>query len=139
MRIFHGTVKFGYGAATANLKPVLRLIESRMGMANLVEGTLNVRILEDYFVTPTTSILPHEYPLNRSTDLNETIKLQRCVIGGHKAIIMRPDTHERGMFHGPKQIELNGAVKLRQVLDLEDESAVDVEAEGDDSWWAAAI
>jgi hypothetical protein len=24
-------------------------------------------------------------------------------------------------------------------LDLEDESAVDVEVEGDDSWWAAAI
>jgi CTP-dependent riboflavin kinase len=139
MRIFHGTVRSGYGAATANLKPVLGLIESRMGMVNLVEGTLNVRILEDYLVIPATSILPHEYPLNRFTGLNETIKLQRCVIAGHKAIIMRPDTHERGMFHGPKHLELIGAVKFRQVLGLEDESAVDVEVEGDDSWWAVAI
>jgi hypothetical protein len=103
-------------------------------MASIVEGTPNVRILEDYLVIPTTSILPQEYPLNRSTGLNETIKLQRCVIGGHKAIIMRPDTHERGMFHGPKHLELIGAVKFRQVLGLEDESAVDVEVEGDDSW-----
>jgi CTP-dependent riboflavin kinase len=139
MRVFHGTVKSGFGVATANLKPVLRLIESRMGTTNLVEGTLNVRILEDYFVIPTTSIQPHEYPLNIATELNETIKLQRCVIGGHKAIIMRPDTHERGMFHGPQHLELIGAVKFRQVLGLEDESAVDVEVEGDDSWWAAAI
>jgi CTP-dependent riboflavin kinase len=126
MRVLHGTVKSGYGVATANLKPVLRFIESRMGMASLVEGTLNVQIPESYMVIPTTSILPHEYPLNCSTGLNETIKLQRCVIRGHKAIIMRPDTHERGMFHGPKHLELIGAVKFRQVLGLEDESAVDV-------------
>jgi CTP-dependent riboflavin kinase len=139
MRIFHGTVKSGYGVAAANLNPVLKLIELRMGMAKLVEGTLNVQILETYVVMPTTSILPHEYPLNLTTGLNETIKLQRCVIGGHKAVIMRPDTHERGMFHGPKHLELIGTVKFRQVLGLEDESAVDVEVEGDDAWWAAAI
>jgi CTP-dependent riboflavin kinase len=139
MRTFHGTVKSGYGVAAANLNPVLRLIELRMGMASLIEGTLNVQILENYVVIPTTSILPHEYPLNFATGLNETIKLQRCVIGNHKAIIMRPDTHERGMFHGPKHLELIGTVKFRQVLGLEDESAVDVEVEGDDAWWAAAI
>jgi CTP-dependent riboflavin kinase len=139
MRIFRGTVKPGYGAATANLKPVLRLVELRMGMANLEDGTLNVQISESYIVTPTASILPHEYPLNLTTGLNETIKLQRCVIGGHKAIIMRPDTHERGMFHGPKQLELIGMVKFRQVLRLEDESAVDVEVEGDEAWWASGI
>jgi CTP-dependent riboflavin kinase len=108
-------------------------------MTSLIEGTLNVQIPESYFVIPTRSILPHEYPLNIATGLNETIKLQRCIIGGHKAIIMRPDAHERGMFHGPIQLELIGAVKFRQVLGLEDESAVDVEVEGDDCWWAAAI
>jgi CTP-dependent riboflavin kinase len=139
MRIFRGTVKSGYGVAAANLKPVLRLIELRTGMANLVEGTLNVQILESYMVIPTTSILPHEYPLNIATGLNETIKLQRCVIGSHKAIIMRPDTHERGMLHGPKHLELVGTVKFRQVLRLEDESAVDVEVEGDEAWWTAAF
>jgi CTP-dependent riboflavin kinase len=52
---------------------------------------------------------------------------------------MRPDTHERGMFHGPKQIELIGTVKFRQVLELKDGSAVDVQVEGDDAWWAAAM
>jgi len=139
MRILRGTVKSGYGVATANLKPVLRLIESRMGMATLVEGTLNVLIAESYVVIPTTSILPHEYPLNLVTRLDETIKLQRCIIGSHKAIIMRPDTHERGMFHGPNHLELIGTVNFRQVLGLEDQSAVDVEVEGDDTWWADAI
>jgi FKBP-type peptidyl-prolyl cis-trans isomerase 2 len=47
---------------------------------------------------------------------------------------MRPDTHERGMFHGPNHLELIGAVRFRQVLGLQDESAVDVEVEGDDAW-----
>jgi CTP-dependent riboflavin kinase len=139
MRTFRGTVKPGYGAATGNLRPVLRLIESRMGITTLIDGTLNVEILEAYIVIPTASILPHEYPLNSGTGLNETIKLQRCVIGGHKAIIMRPDTHERGMFHGPRHLELIGTVKFRTELGLEDESAVDVEVEGDDAWWEAAI
>jgi CTP-dependent riboflavin kinase len=139
MRILHGTVKSGYGAATANLRPVLKLIELRMGMANLEDGTLNVQISESYIVIPTASILPDEYPLNLSTGLHETIKLQRCVIGGHKAIIMRPDTHERGMFHGPKYVELIGAVKFRKVLVLEAESPVDVEVEGDDAWWESGI
>jgi CTP-dependent riboflavin kinase len=138
MRIFHGTVKSGYRVATANLNPVLRIIESRVGMTGLVEGTLNLQIPEDYVVIPTSSILPHEYPLNLVSGLNETIKLQRCVIGGHKAIIMRPDTHERGMFHGPRQLELIGAVKFRQALRLQDGSVVDVEVEGDDAWWVAA-
>src|SRR5260370_23720613 len=95
MRIFHGTVKSGYGVAAANLRPVLRLIELRMGMAGLVEGTLNIQIPESYLVIPTTSILPHEYPLNLTSGLNETIKLQRCVIGGHQATIMRPANHQR--------------------------------------------
>ena len=139
MRVFHGTVKSGYGVAAANLNPVLRLIELRMGMACLVEGTLNVQIQENYVLIPTTSILPHDYPPNFTSGLNETIKLQRCVVGSHKAIIMRPDTHERGMFHGPKHLELIGTVKFRHVLGLEDESAIDVEVEGDDSWWVAAI
>jgi len=139
MRTFHGTVKSGYGVAAANLNPVLRLIELRMGMSGLVEGTLNIQILESYLVIPTTSILPHEYPLNLTSGLDETIKLQRCVIRGHKAIIMRPDTHERGMFHGPKHLELIGSVKFRQLLGLRDESTVDVEVEGDDVWWEAAI
>ena len=31
MRRFHGIVKSGYGVATTNLMPVLRLVESRMG------------------------------------------------------------------------------------------------------------
>jgi CTP-dependent riboflavin kinase len=138
MRIFRGAVKSGYGIARANLRPVMRLIESRMGMANLVEGTLNVQILEDYVVIPDASVLPDEYPLNLSSGLKETIKLQRCVIASYKAIIMRPDTHERGMFHGAKHLELIGAVNFRQRLELENESEVEVEVEGDDAWWAAA-
>ena len=131
--IFHGTVKSGHGVAAANLRPVLRLIELRMGMAGLVEGTLNIQIPESYLVIPTTSILPHEYPLNLTSGLNETIKLQRRVIGGYKAIIMRPDTHESGRFHGAKHLELIGAVKFRQLLALEDGSAVDAEVDGDDT------
>jgi hypothetical protein len=43
------------------------------------------------------------------------------------------------MFRSGRHLELIGTVKFRQVLRLEDESAVDVEVEGDEAWWAGAI
>jgi hypothetical protein len=52
---------------------------------------------------------------------------------------MRPDTHEMGFAHGAKHLELMGAVKFRDALGLQDSSAVDIEVEGNDAWWAAAI
>jgi hypothetical protein len=39
-------------------------------------------------------ISPAEYPSNKEKGTNETIKLQRCLVRGRKAVIMRPDTHE---------------------------------------------
>jgi CTP-dependent riboflavin kinase len=110
------------------------LIEKRMQLTGLVEGTLNVKIGEDYIVLPDATISPEEY------FAPETIKLKRCVINGRKAIIMRPDTHETidGFGHGKNCLELMGCVKFRDVLGVDDGSPVTVEIEGDDKWWAAA-
>lgn len=121
----------GFHVATAHLNPVMHLIEGRMGLANVIPGTLNVWIPENYIVIAQAVITPDEY------GLDETVKLQRCLVEGHKAVIMRPDTHERipGYGHGKNHLELMGRIKFREVLRLYDGGPVSVEVEGDDVWW----
>lgn len=140
MRVFTGKVDKGCGVATENLRPVMPLIESRMRLAGLVLGTLNVRISEDYIVKADETIKPDEYPLNQLSGASETIKLQRCLISGRRAIIMRPDTHETsGWGHGTKCLEVIGREKFRDTLNLSNASVVKVEVEGDEAWWASGI
>ena len=134
MRTIVGTVANadeGFHVATAHLKPVMPLIEERMGLSNLVPGTLNVWIPENYIVVAQAVITPVEY------GFDETVKLQRCRIEGHKAVIVRPDKHETipGYGHGKKHLELMGRVYFREALRLVDGGPVNVEVEGDDAWW----
>jgi len=102
-----------------------------MELTGLVPGTLNVWIPEDYIVIARAVITPDEYRLN------ETVKLQRCLVNGYKAVIMRPDTHETipGYGHGRNHFELVGRVRFRDALRLDDGDRVDLEVEGDDAWW----
>ena len=140
-KVFIGIATKGYGVAARNLDPVMALIEARTGLANLVSGTLNVNISEEYIVRPDALINPDEYPLNRQNNSRETIKLQRCLVAGHKGLIMRPDSHEigAGQYHGKSHLELMGQKHFRQVLGLTDKSEVAVRVEGDDAWWQSDI
>jgi len=119
--------------AAQNLKPVMHLIEARMGLNALVPGTLNIKIDQDYIVLADASISPQEY------GSDETVKLQRCIIFGRKAIIMRPDTHETrpNWGHGKDHLELMSPWHLRTELNLRDGDRVTVEVEGGEDWWAA--
>jgi CTP-dependent riboflavin kinase len=141
MKVFIGIVTAGYGVAARNLDPVMTLIESRTGLANLVRGTLNVNISEEYIVQADALINPDEYPLNKQENTRETIKLQRCLVAGHRGLIMRPDSHElgAGQYHGKKYLELMGQKNLRETLSLGDGSTVEVQVEGNDVWWGSGI
>jgi CTP-dependent riboflavin kinase len=141
MRVFAGTVTTGYGMAARNLDPVMSLIEQRAGLLHLVRGTLNVTIREEYIVRPDAVVLPEEYPFNKESGLHETIKFQRCLVAGHRGLIVRPDTHElgAGQFHGKSYLELMGQKNFREALALTDGSAVEVQVEGDDAWWHSGI
>ncbi len=132
MKILTGNVSGRtFGVATDNLAGVMKLIEARMGLTNLKPGTLNVQIQEKYIVIPDAFISPQEYKKD------ETIKLQRCLISGYKAIIMRPDTHETRPHwgHGPKHLELMSPYHLKDTLSLTVGDEVVVEVEGDYAWW----
>jgi CTP-dependent riboflavin kinase len=139
MKLFRGAVTTGYGMATANLDPVMKLIEARTGLKNLVSGTLNVIIPEDYIVRADALVLPGEYPYNKISNLGETIKFQRCLVAGYKGLIVRPDTHEigDGQFHGKAYLELMGQINFRHALALQDGDAVEVQVEDDHLWWAS--
>jgi CTP-dependent riboflavin kinase len=138
MKVFRGIVSSGFKLASVHLAPILSLIEGRTGLVKPITGTLNVRISDDYIVTADAVIRPEEYPLSKLHGTNETIKLQRCLIYGRKALITKPDTHETlGWGNGTKCLELMGAINFRDVLNLRDGSVVQVEVEGDDEWWAS--
>jgi CTP-dependent riboflavin kinase len=141
MKVFRGIVREGYRQATRNLAPIMALIESRTGLANLAQGTLNVSISEEYIVRPYALINPDEYPYNELANTRETIKLQRCLVAGHKGLIMRPDSHEigAGQYHGKSHLELMGQKNFRETLGLADGSVVEVQVEGDDAWWQSGI
>ena len=99
-----------------------------MGLTDLLPGTLNVSIPGDYTVVLLWSVItPDEY------GHDETLKLQRCLVEGFKAIIMRPDTHETrpGWGHGKNHLELMGQIHFRETLGLEDGSPVRLELEGE--------
>jgi CTP-dependent riboflavin kinase len=138
-RIFIGTVVGGYGLATPNLDPVMQLIEARTGLTNLVSGTLNVTIPDEYIVPADAVLTPDEYPYNKASNLHETIKFRRCLVAGYKALIMRPDSHEigAGQFHGKNYLELMGQRNFRETLRLQDGSTVEVQVEGDGDWWTS--
>ncbi len=132
MKIFKGHINpKTYGVASNNLKKVMSLIETRMGLPNLQPGTLNVRIQEDYIVIADATISPQEY------GMPETIKLQRCLVGGLKAIIMRPDTHETRVNwgHGKDHFELMSRFHLRNTFCLNDNDEIEIQVEGDNIWW----
>jgi CTP-dependent riboflavin kinase len=131
VRLINGNIEAGFHVAAQNLRRVMHLIEERTGLADLVPGTLNVRIGGEYIVIRCAVITPEEY------GLNETAKLQRCLVQGHKAIITRPDTHEKiaGYGHGKNHLELMGRVNFRETLHLQDGDPVTIEVEGNNAWW----
>ena len=110
MKVFIGIVTTGYGLATPNLAPVLALIETRTGLTNLAPGTLNVKICEEYIVQSDAVLNPDEYPFNRETNLGEPLKIQRCLVAGYKALIVRTDSLEIGSraISREKQPRVNG-------------------------------
>ena len=135
MRILRGTVTGkGYGVAGDNLLPSTRLILERTGLPALEKGTLNLSIPEPYIVSADARLVGDEYCTG------ETIKFQRCVIRGLRALIMRPETHETipGFGHGLAHLELMSEYHLTRRLGLTPGSEVDVEVEGDETWWSSA-
>jgi CTP-dependent riboflavin kinase len=134
MRIFAGIVVDGCRLATPNLNRVMDLIKARMGFATLEPGTLNLRLQEDYIVEPEQLITADEYG-------GEALKLKRCLIGGRKALIVRPEKHETvpGYGHGKAYLEIMCPVHLRSTLEMSNGDPVEVQVDGDHDWWESGI
>lgn len=140
MRVFVGRVSSGYGLATTNLMGVETEIEKRMGLAPLVSGTLNITLSNSYIVREDARIDLNEY------DGREGVELQRCLMKEpgsgtlHKAIITRPESHEvNEQHHGTAHFEIMGLIHFRDCWNLEDGDRVEVQVEGDETWWQSGI
>ena len=125
-----GEVTTGYGLATSNLAPKLPLIESLMGIYNLLPGTLNIKLNSPYYADRSIKISKEEYYGF------EEVYLQRCKVAGIPCILMRPQTHEEGMAHGPNYLEIMSDFYLRSLLNLNDGEKIVIEIEGNDEWWS---
>ena len=123
MKRLVGTVTQGYGVAGRNLAPVLPLIESRSGLHPLVPNTLNLQLAAPFPVVPDFTVTREEY------NGAEEILFQHCRVKGISCLIMRPDTHQRGAFHGAAYLELMSTLWLRKRLHLNDGSTVTVEVD----------
>ena len=121
----------GLDVASANLAPVEHLIIERTGLPSVVPGTLNIVLAGSYVVEPDAEITAAEY------NQIEVIKLQRCILRGVRAVIMRPDSHELTP-RGIGRLELMSHYKLRTHLKLDDNEEVEVEIGGDRDWWDGA-
>jgi CTP-dependent riboflavin kinase len=120
----------GFGVAGKYLAHVEHLICERTGLPSLIPGTLNVGLEYQFIVLPDATISAKEY------NDHEVIKLQRCVVRGVRAVIMRPHTHELSPpgGHGPKHLELLSHRHLRDYLRLSDNETLAIEVGGDLSW-----
>jgi CTP-dependent riboflavin kinase len=132
MLILQGRVSSGFGVAGEHLAPIAGLIRQRTGLRTLVPGTLNLRLGLPYRFHPDAEITHEEYGYER-------LKLQRCCVQGHRAVILRPETHESGNGHGDAHIELLAEVHLRSALGLHDDDILDVTVGHDLPCWAPAL
>jgi len=129
MRVLIGIVSRRFGKAAEYLKTVEGLLLERTGLPSMAPGTLNITLPFDYIVRPDTAIEPHEY------FTGERLKLQRCRVRGHRMIIMRPDSHELPGGIGADVLELISPLHLRSDWGLQNLDELEVEVEGDRSWW----
>lgn len=119
MLILEGYVTSGFGVSSEHLAPIADLLRQRTGLASLAPGTLNLRLGAPFFFEPDAEITHREYGYER-------LKLKRCCIGGLRAAILRPESHETGNGHGASYLELLAEVHLRSALGLHDDDLVDV-------------
>ena len=138
MKVFRGKVEKGNGVASENLHHVVELIGERIGLPNIIEGTLNIRVADPYRVPADATISPAEY------NKVETLKLKRCRIRGIRCCIMRPDFHEMVPESEPERrldaltrLEIMSDRHLRTALNLINGDTVEVEVDGDENWWNA--
>lgn len=136
MKILRGTVaQSGYGVASEFFAPVRGWITQRTGVGTLQNGTLNIDLPAPYIIPEEALVSREEYGR-----FNEFLKLKRCAVRGLRCVIVRPNTHEDTppQGHGPAHLELMSGFHLKTTLGLSPGDRVDVEVEGDDSWWSAA-
>jgi hypothetical protein len=96
MKVFIGIVTAGYGVAARNLDPVMALIESRTGLANLVRGTLNVNISDEYIVRADALINPDElFALILAYVLQHSGRTAPCTISVCRAWVRARSREER--------------------------------------------
>jgi hypothetical protein len=132
MRTIRGVVSSRFNAATPNLRTIEALLLARTGLPSMAPGTLNVTIPFKYIVRADEAIEPHEY------FTRERLKLQRCRVRGHRMIIMRPESHEQPGGIGVNVLELVSPLHLRTSWGLADGDQLEVEVEGDNTWWECA-
>lgn len=116
--VIKGLVFAGFGVARHSLGPHIEAIKAQTGMHGLVDGTLNVRLLNGAYVG-------HPDYIFRRGDYNpnEDTYFERCTIQGLRGLIMRTSTNA----HGYGVLELMGEVKFREMFSLKDGDPVEVE------------
>lgn len=125
-----GTVSSGHGVASKYLAHIKSLIEERIGIENLQDGTFNLVLKKHFPIEAIDSMITREEFNSR----NQWIKLKRCRVQGINAVIIRPEHHnnpaKKELYY---RLELMSQYHLREKLNVNNGDAVTVEIYEDNS------
>src|SRR5579863_9637013 len=113
-----GTICKGVGVAVISLQPYMNAIRQQTGLKNLVDGTLNLRLVNGTYVGHP------DYIFQRGKyNPDEDTYFERCMVRGLPGLIMRTSTN----FHGHSVLELMGEVRFRDQYALKDGDQLEIE------------
>ena len=145
LKTLTGNVSTGGGYASSQLQHVVDLISDTVGLPKLEPGTMNVSLNTHFPLVAIDGVIGPKAFQSRK----QCVKLKRCRLRRTgdaaetvKGVIVRPSEHEDPCKNKLwNRIEVMSHHQLREVLNLADGNAVEVQIEADhkaeEDWWRA--
>lgn len=115
-----GRVTTGIGTAKMWVKKIEQTFKEKTSM-QVFNGTLNIKLDEDYIVKPDFIIKPEEY------DGTENVLVKKCEIFGEIAYIVRAEKNQIGTGdHSLKVIEIVSNINYREKYNLQDNENIKI-------------
>ena len=118
--ILQGIVTSGLGVAKNWVKKIECVFKEKTGM-QVFNGTLNIKLNEDYLVVPDFIIEPNQY------GGTQRVLVKKCEIFGEKSYIVRAEKNQIGTGdHDLKIIEIVSTKNFRETFKIKDDDLIKI-------------
>lgn len=119
--VLKGIVTSGMGTAKMWVGMVEKAFEEKTNI-KLYNGTLNIKLKEDYKIEPDFIIFPHEF------GGNQNVLVKKCKILGIEAFAVRAEKNQIGTGdYDLKTLEIVSNINFRETFNLKDNQEISVE------------